>query len=93
MVSLLAAEQGNAALFRDIKINIEGVLEMLEVTKGVWENKYEEGIIEHMVGMIYVSICIYVCIYMYIYIYICVHIHICIYIYIDMYIYIYINIL
>ena len=41
VVSLLSAGQGNVALFRDIKVNIAGVLKMLIATKSSWEGPYD----------------------------------------------------
>ena len=43
-VSLLSAGQGNVALFRDIKVNVAGVLNMLISTKSSWEGSYDGSI-------------------------------------------------
>ena len=43
VVSLLSSGQGNVALFRDIKVNIGGVLEMLMATRGSWECDGTDG--------------------------------------------------
>jgi hypothetical protein len=46
-VSLLAAGQGNAALFREIKGNMKSVLSMLEATRTLWEVNTDKAGTKH----------------------------------------------